>query len=637
MSLVFKRVCERVWSLRSCRTWLAAMVAAWSAGATQAAEMPFSLDFQWARAADPQGVVDGPRVGIASGESADFSRDGQYIVTVSKADGRAPHNDTARMRLWDLQGNMLWDMKRTDPPVPGKVDEMEAAAFSIDDKYVSAVGDDGYLKIWQYRDLNTHAVLSTPVLVQDYNIGNGAGGDSLRYSSDGSLLLVGSQEAGRVEVFRVQGHHSTWQFMGKFQHGGTAGQSVNSVDISADGQYVFTAGTNRRGGFWRLDETRDGNGLVTSVNMTRLATTADLGSTTREIRLQPNTDYSQAMVIITAEHSLSTFVYSMQELLDHTDSGTAPPPIQVLRSSLNTAIGNKPEPATFTNDGRFLILTGKTRESDTGVPGTNAPAFFHVYETQEIQDGAPEPDPVYVRTANVFNTEYLSVNPANTQLTSSHHDGSVRLWNMNMSDSETITSEAFNETTSAAGRWTLSGNGIGSIGDVAHASAFRGHRGTRYLAIDQTGSNVSTMTLNQAWDLTGYEPSSLQVRFAAAAAVDQFETADGDFLRLLADLNGDGVFETTLAHFLSNTATAGELTLVGGSQVLGLTFQDFVIDLNPLLPVDFNGTIRFQLQAQTSSGNEEIGFDSLRVTGVIPEPVSGMLLLLGSLCLLRRK
>lgn len=586
---------------------------------------------------------------IASGESAEFSRDGRYVATVSKADGRlaspsgSPHGGTSHLRLWDIEGNLIWDMPRSrgpvnpatggpvDQPASG-VDEMEVAAFSRDDKYLAAAGDDGKIEIWQVRDLSTHAILAQPVLARTFDTGavaQGNGVDSLRYSHDGSLLFAGTEEGGKVEVFRVQGQPSSWQFMHKANHGGTGSNSVNSVDISPDDRYVATAGTNTNGGTWRLDVTRDASGLVTAVNMQRLATMTDPTSTTREIRFQPGADPENALVILTAEHNQATFVYRMQDLIGHTGPATtSPAPVQILRASnTNNRIGTPMEPAAFTNDGRFLIVTGKTR-ADAGGPGSIQPAFIKIYETAEIRAGAPEPDPVYVRREAVFNTEYLDVSPGNDMLASSHHDGSVRVWSKSISGSETIRSEAFNEPTNVAQRWTLAGpratadgttspSGTRSFGTSDHvspSSAFVGHRGSQYISIRHLGEATHSLTLNDTWDLRGYR--SHQVQFAAAAATGQFE--GNDLLRLRADLNGDGVFETIIAEFVP--ASNGNMVLAGTDIALSPSFSDFYVDLEPLLPHDFNHTVCFQIEAWNSSVNEPMGFDSLRVTGVIPEP-----------------
>lgn len=184
---------------------------------------PIHLELQWARPADPAGVVDRPwRNGIASGECAEFSRDGRYIATCSKGDGR----------------------------------------------------------------------------------------------------------------------------MGKFHHGGGNSHSVNSVDLISDDRYLLSAGTNTDGGLWRIDTTRDPDGLITSVNLIRLATMTHPTSTTREIRLQPAAPLDTALVALTSEHDQATFVYRMGELLSHR-LGAAAAGLALLAAAMRSV---EPRPSSGTGE-----------------------------------------------------------------------------------------------------------------------------------------------------------------------------------------------------------------------------------------------------------------------------------------------
>ncbi|NBB95618.1 MAG: PEP-CTERM sorting domain-containing protein [Planctomycetes bacterium] len=417
--------------------------------------------------------------------------------------------------------------------------------------------------------------------------------------------------------------------------------------------------------FWDLDVTRDGGGTITAVDMTRIATlgeTSDFQGSGREARFSNDGGpggSGESYLVLTNEKDYLTRIYKLEDLASYTgpqnDQSQVPQPFRELRNGDESAgtlpaFGTEVEPADFAKNGRFFVNDGDSRDPSGNPNGLVFPGFLRVYDTAEwaSNPAGQEPDPIWVQRA--LSTEYINFNHDDTKLATGHGDGTLRVWDVNTTGAVTVKSEAFNENTSSHTRWTLAGSRSTSSGDnewgtssqvLQNGSVFVGHRGTQYLAVDNLEGETHTLTMNAAWDISGFVDRKIQ--FAAAAAPGAFE--GGDFLRLLADLDENGTFETTVAQFLPDGD--GDLAWDGSGAKLNdlfeddsgedfYAFQDFFVDLESLLPGDFGGQIRFQIQANTDDSAEEIGFDSLRVTGV-PEPGSMGFLALGALAILRRR
>ena len=589
----------------------------------------------WIRFADPAAGAPGQGAGvdndICSAETSAFDHTGQYILTVSKADGRLNEyigedltGGTAHMRLWGLDGSLIWDKKRSrgpdnngdgrpDDQVADGEDEIEIAAFSKHASnlglYVAAAGEDDLIEIWRIRDLTDGPLLADPVFVRTMAVPvERAGGiDGMTFSNSGELLIAGTENAGKIEIWRTTGTPDEWQHVGWADHGGTADQAVNEVAISPDDGYLISAGTNTEGKFWRLDVTRDGQGQITAANLVQLARMTQPTASCKGVAFEPG----KGRYVILSSLDGGAWVFDVQELIDWETPTSAPTPVQAMRNdNINgdkaQLTGNRIEPLVYSSNGRFMAQGG----------GPSGDAFVRVYEADEFQQTGPEPDPVWV--ADSHNNEFYEFNADDTLLATAHGDGTLRVWDVDVSGTWTIASEGFNERTPAQARWTLTGGGSdwgvvaeGEDGVVGISSVFVGHRGSRFLGADNLGGSNRTLTLNEAWDLTGY--TDLQVQFAVAANRGVFEANEGDVLRLEADANGDGSFETKIAEFTPNPSK--DLALNGTGAPLSLKFSDFFIDLEPLLPADFNNTIRFRIVANTNSNTEELAFDSLRVTG----------------------
>ncbi|MGF1453384.1 MAG: hypothetical protein ACFB21_15085 [Opitutales bacterium] len=653
--------------------------------ATLAAEPapPIALEFLWYRYADPGGEAhpDAPwnpltnsregyetDRGEVGGESAVISPDGRLVVTTSRANARQKafddpprytmdlHGRTSHVRLFTIDGELLWDRARSrgpdnvnnetgNPPgdgIPDDVppgddpgvfeDELEHGEFTVHEsnagRYVVAAGEDDKIEVWEIMDAEGN-VLEAPTLVRTLFIPGGrvAAFDSLGFSSSGELLTGGTEWFGHVEFWRATGHPDTWEHVGHLSHGGgNIGKAVNEFDFSPDDRFLLTAGTDQWGRFFELDIQRNGEGDIVSVSAVGGGPLAEMPQPERSAkaaRIEPVT--GRHAVIASKDQRMFVF---------HTDD---------LRQGINTPMitlhngfyygvdrmtGTEIEPGGYSTSGRFLIQGGGPEERFEKHPNSAdyESSFFRIFDTTELQRGAPEPDPVWVQPA--FHTEFFHFHTDDSLLATSHDDGTARLWKTNISGTYTIAAEAFNERTETHNRWTLSGPAGGSDFGVSHMeplpwkidngfnnnpadieqdAVWVGLRGSRFLAIDEL-DGVHALTLNETWGLAGY--TDLMVHFAAAAADDgSFES--GDFLRLLADTTGDGNFETTIAEFLANGN--GRLQREGSDETLDFIFQDFRLPLAPFL--NSSEQIRFRIEANNDKNAEEMAFDTLRVTG----------------------
>ena len=663
-------------------SYLAALCALVLAVGPAHAQPVFDLDLQWYRFADPGGADPGDPTrsqpsrpgdgfednrGWLSGESAEFSSDGQLVVTASRGDGTfegypnfpspgypTPEltGGTAHLRLWTVDGELLWDRARSrgldtngdgrpDDQVADGADEIEIALFSAHpsnrDRYVLAGGEDDVIEVWEVLDAAGN-VRAAPVLRRTLTMpaGREAAIDELQFSNNGELLLAGTEFNTGMEFFRVTGAPSTWAHVGSATHGGSGSQAVNAADFSSDDRFLVTAGSNEKGRLWELDVTRSG-GAITNVAVIPRATMQSPDGPVRSAKVaefEPGTDRH----VILGSKDQRLFVYDTERLKVGDDT-----PVTVLSNSIyrgsRGVIGTEIEPGAYSTSGRFVVQGGGPRRFFPETSAGYESSFFRVYETAQLQSGAPEPDPVFVQRA--FATEHFDFNEADTRLTTVHEDGTVRLWNVTAPGAVTVAAEAFNERTETHSRWTLSGPLSTAAGDnewgvttqptqaeidrprprvravgqeVTQDAEWAGHRGSRYLGADNLQGQLHALTLRDAWPTAGF--SGLAVQFAAAALPGAFE--GDDLLRLVADTDGDGAFETTVAEFTPDAQ--GDLAF-GGRKATPI-FEDHFVELGPLLPAGFDGPVRFRVEARTDGGGEELAFDGLRLIGT-PTGASG--------------
>lgn len=654
---------------------------------------PISLQLRWWRYADP-GAHEHPDAPInpltdrrdgletdreeVGAESAVISPDSRLVVTTSRSNARSKgpgdppryvhqlNDNTSHLQLYRIDGTLLWDRARSRAPdkvdnrsgasvpdgIPDDVplnddgdpeDELEHAEFtrhaSNAGRYVVAAGEDDKIEVWQILG-EDGVVLEQPELVRTLEIPGDrtAAFDSLGFSHSGELLAGGTEYFGHIEFWRATGEPSTWRHVGHASHGGSRkGKAVNEFDFSPDDRYVITAGTDQKGGFWKMETTRDEiTGQIHSVDLHRLATMPQPNRSSKAARIQ---NRSGRLAFI-ASKDQRTIVFLTDDLISHTDPATSPEPVMMLHNGLYHGVdrmtGVEIEPGASSRDGRFLVVGGGPEEHFEKHPNTAdyRSSFFRIYESDQIRPGAPEPDPVWVQPA--FHSEFFFFNEGDTLLATAHDDGTARLWDVAISGTRTIAAEGFNEPTETHQRWTLAGprSRIDAAADpqwgvthdrprradrgtpgwkqqpaVAQSANWVGHRGARFLAAGNLGGEVHRLRLHQPWSVSSFR--ELEVRFAAAGLVGHFE--QDDFLRLSVDFDGDDVYETVLAEFRGDDS--GSLARQQHGESLTPMFTDFSIPLDTLLPANFSGQLRFQVEARTDAEDEELAFDSLRVTG----------------------
>jgi autotransporter-associated beta strand protein len=137
-----------------------------------------------------------------------------------------------------------------------------------------------------------------------------------------------------------------------------------------------------------------------------------------------------------------------------------------------------------------------------------------------------------------------------------------------------------------------------------------------YFTMQAPATNPCQLTFNPV-SMAGFTSPTLSISLAGAAAVE----AD-NYLRLLADTNGDGTYETTIFNFAgtgNNTAYKDSSALNLG--VLSAAFNTFT---GIPMPVG-DGTLRLRIETwSNSTTNENNGFDSIIVSGTTaPTPSAG--------------
>ncbi|KLE31301.1 hypothetical protein AAW01_06675 [Aurantiacibacter gangjinensis] len=162
------------------------------------------LNHVWSRIADIYGE-------LGSVESAEFSRDGQYIVTGTKFDY------TVRIfRVSD--GHQMWSRTLAQ--------EIERVAWTVDGQHVASVSEDGLLQVFR---------ADTAEIVFTFQHQNGI--DGLSASPDGRYLATGQERVDGMGVTRVFSTED-WSLVTQIPHRGT----VNEIDFSSDSTMMAVVG-----------------------------------------------------------------------------------------------------------------------------------------------------------------------------------------------------------------------------------------------------------------------------------------------------------------------------------------------------------------------------------------------------------
>lgn len=166
-----------------------------------------TIDRVWSRLADINGE-------LGSVESAELSRDSQYVASGTKFD--------YSVRVFrTVDGHQVWSTA-----VP---QEIERVAWLADGAHVAAVSEDFMLRVFN---------IATGETVFEYRHESGI--DGLAVSNDGRFLATGQERNRDADVVGPARVFSTadWSLLQTLDHGHT----INEVDFSSDDRFLATVG-----------------------------------------------------------------------------------------------------------------------------------------------------------------------------------------------------------------------------------------------------------------------------------------------------------------------------------------------------------------------------------------------------------
>ena len=557
---------------------------------TAFAQGDLDMSLVWIRLADEKAVIDsddglsaqnnGPDWHTISCEAAEFSADGTKIISGSKFDGN--------MRQWDVAtGNMLWDKKGNGNPNP----EIEAVGYTKDGVYALFVGEDKRVYVRRVSD---------GVNVRELQISGQEGMDGMRVSNNGRMLATaghGGGSSGEDAVIYIwdisDPDPQQWVKIQTLIHG-NSDADVNQLDWSPDDDHLISCGhcglvkrwnTNT----WSLAKTYTGFGAPN-----------DCDNSIKGCRISPDLKYVAGAGKNNGDGQVTVWDFATGAKVAEFWNPQA----------------SQYEAVEFTKDSKHLFIAGTH-----GKKGSNPPhitnlglGYINIFRCDDF-DINVTPDPM--KSIYCFRQEYIHLNFDDSQLVSSHEDGTLRLWDVFETGRTQIAQESFNDdgdgvrytTTGSSAGWGVF-DGVPTL-NLQETELF-GYQITGYFASDDLVDSVHTMTLNPV-DVTGRVDVKVSILLAAADE-DKFEF--DDYLKIEVDLNNTSSFQS-IATF---DGTTGDLSL-DGAGVLSITkvFQEFQFD------VPAGGTdMVVRVSAKTNGNSEEIGFDNIRVSVALDAEPSDM-------------
>ena len=564
------------------------------------AQIDFSLT--WERLGDSQGVL-GQERGIASIESAEFSHDGTRIVSGAKRGGD--------VILWTAGGQELWRRYHANRA------EVEVVAFTRDDRHAVSGGEDGFIRVWRVSD---------GAEVQAFTLG-GSGidisFDGMRFSPDGTRLATGD-ERGQLTLWDTSDPNpASWPttpivtvVQGNDQDrpgGGSGDADINSIDWSADGQYLFTAGRDETVKRWRVSQLAPPQGGLVRTYVgfnNQQADSRGFSQSIKSNRLSPDGQ----LIAAGGQRSPDGRVI-VWRVSDGAVVASIPFP------------GNKKiEAVEWTPDGRYLLAGG-----NEGRPG-DADIFGNPYPNQSgfgpIRAFDRENGFALAGEQVTYRQEYFDFDADGDRLVTSSEDGGVRLWSVSYGTPPSAQAPFGGTPAAIPGRLEAERFDAGGPG-VAYEDADTANQGGAPFrageAVDVYASPSASGGHGVGWIDDGeYLEFTVDVAqsglYAVSARVATPQTGR-DFRVEAGGASAAVAVPNTGGWTAWQTAQGGNLSLAAGEQVVRLALADGPFNLDwvafaltdaPATPV----TTEARVSSSNGDAEQELGSGAVQLGSV---------------------